>query len=69
VNAVSPIIIGTHPEASYAGLEAQIPLGRIGEIADAVSAVMYLESATFATGEISQVEGGQSAGRWIGSGF
>jgi NAD(P)-dependent dehydrogenase (short-subunit alcohol dehydrogenase family) len=64
VNAVSPIIIRTHPEASYAGLEAQVPLGRIGEIADVVAAVMYLESATYVTGEISHVDGGQSAGHW-----
>jgi NAD(P)-dependent dehydrogenase (short-subunit alcohol dehydrogenase family) len=64
VNAVSPIIIRTHPEASYAGLEAQIPLGRIGEISDVVSAVMYLEGATYVTGEISHVDGGQSAGHW-----
>lgn len=64
VNAVSPIIIRTHPEASYAGLEVQIPLGRIGEIQDVVSAVMYLEGATFVTGEISHVDGGQSAGHW-----
>jgi len=64
VNAVSPIIIRTHPEASYAGLEAQIPLGRIGEIQDVVSAVMYLESAPYVTGEISHVDGGQSAGHW-----
>jgi NAD(P)-dependent dehydrogenase (short-subunit alcohol dehydrogenase family) len=64
VNAVSPIVIRTHPEASYAGLEAQIPLGRIGEISDVVAAVMYLENATFVTGEISHVDGGQSAGHW-----
>jgi NAD(P)-dependent dehydrogenase (short-subunit alcohol dehydrogenase family) len=64
VNAVSPIIIRTHPEASYAGLEAQTPLGRIGEIADVVSAVMYLEGAAYVTGEISHVDGGQSAGHW-----
>ncbi len=64
VNAVSPTIIRTHPEASYAGLEAQIPLGRIGEIEDVTSAVMYLESAPYVTGEISHVDGGQSAGHW-----
>jgi NAD(P)-dependent dehydrogenase (short-subunit alcohol dehydrogenase family) len=64
VNAVSPTIIRTHPEASYAGLEAQIPLGRIGEIEDVTSAVMYLESARYVTGEISHVDGGQSAGHW-----
>jgi NAD(P)-dependent dehydrogenase (short-subunit alcohol dehydrogenase family) len=64
VNAVSPAIIRTHPEASYAGLESQIPLGRIGEIQDVVSAVMYLENAPYVTGEISHVDGGQSAGHW-----
>jgi NAD(P)-dependent dehydrogenase (short-subunit alcohol dehydrogenase family) len=64
VNAVSPTIIRTHPEASYAGLEAQVPLGRIGEIQDVVSAVMYLENAPYVTGEISHVDGGQSAGHW-----
>ena len=64
VNAVSPAIIRTHPEESYAGLEAQIPLGRLGEISDVVAAVMYLESAAYVTGEISHVDGGQSAGHW-----
>jgi NAD(P)-dependent dehydrogenase (short-subunit alcohol dehydrogenase family) len=64
VNAVSPIIIRTHPELSYAGVEWQIPLGRIGEIGDVTSAVMYLEHASYVTGEISHVDGGQSAGHW-----
>jgi NAD(P)-dependent dehydrogenase (short-subunit alcohol dehydrogenase family) len=64
VNAVSPITIRTHPEATYAGLESQIPLGRIGEIQDVVSAVMYLENAPYVTGDISHVDGGQSAGHW-----
>jgi NAD(P)-dependent dehydrogenase (short-subunit alcohol dehydrogenase family) len=64
VNAVSPTLIMTHPEASYAGLESQIPLGRLGEIRDVVSAVMYLENAPYVTGEISHVDGGQSAGHW-----
>ncbi len=64
VNAVSPIIIRTHPEVSYAGVEWQIPLGRIGEIDDVTSAVMYLENASYVTGEISHVDGGQSAGHW-----
>jgi NAD(P)-dependent dehydrogenase (short-subunit alcohol dehydrogenase family) len=64
VNAVSPIVIRTHPEVSYAGVEWQIPLGRIGEIDDVTSAVMYLENASYVTGEISHVDGGQSAGHW-----
>jgi len=66
VNAVAPGIIKTpmHPEASYAGLEAFHPLRRLGEVSDVVAAVMYLENATFVTGEISHVDGGQSAGHW-----
>ncbi len=64
VNAVSPIIIRTHPEVSYAGVEWQIPLGRIGEVNDVTAAVMYLENASYVTGEITHVDGGQSAGHW-----
>ncbi|HEY1655255.1 MAG TPA: SDR family oxidoreductase [Candidatus Tumulicola sp.] len=64
VNAVSLGIIRTQEPDSYAGLEALEPLGRLGEIDDVVSAVMYLERAEFVTGEISHVDGGQSAGHW-----
>jgi len=64
VNAVSLGIIKTQNPDSYAGLEALEPLHRLGEIADVVSAVMYLERAEFVTGEISHVDGGQSAGHW-----
>lgn len=64
VNAVSLGIIKTQKSDSYAGLEALEPLHRLGEIDDVVSAVMYLERAEFVTGEISHVDGGQSAGHW-----
>ncbi len=64
VNAVSLGIIKTQAADSYAGLESSEPLHRLGEIADVVSAVMYLEHAGFVTGEISHVDGGQSAGHW-----
>jgi NAD(P)-dependent dehydrogenase (short-subunit alcohol dehydrogenase family) len=64
VNAVSLGIIKTQDPDSYAGLESLDPLRRLGEIDDVVSAVMYLERAEFVTGEISHVDGGQSAGHW-----
>jgi NAD(P)-dependent dehydrogenase (short-subunit alcohol dehydrogenase family) len=63
-NAVSLGIIETQESASYAGLESLEPMHRLGGIADVVSAVMYLERAGFVTGEISHVDGGQSAGHW-----
>ena len=64
VNAVSLGVIKTpeHDSASYAGLEKLHPLGRVGEVSDVVDAVLYLERATFVTGEILHVDGGQTAG-------
>jgi NAD(P)-dependent dehydrogenase (short-subunit alcohol dehydrogenase family) len=64
VNAVAPGIIRTplHDAASYAGLEDYHPLGRVGEVADVVGAVLYLEQATFVTGETVHVDGGLVAG-------
>lgn len=34
-----------------------------GDVADVVDAILYLESASFVTGAILHVDGGQSAGR------
>jgi len=48
--------------ASYAGLAALHPLGRMGEIGDVVDGIMYLERATFVTGETLHIDGGQAAG-------
>jgi len=64
VNAVSPGVIKTpmHPVETHHALGGLHPLGRMGEIADIVDAILYLESATFVTGETLHVDGGQSAG-------
>jgi NAD(P)-dependent dehydrogenase (short-subunit alcohol dehydrogenase family) len=64
VNAVSLGVIKTpaHDPASYEGLEALHPLGRVGEISDVVDGILYLERATFVTGETLHIDGGQAAG-------
>jgi NAD(P)-dependent dehydrogenase (short-subunit alcohol dehydrogenase family) len=64
VNAVSPGVVNSPMNAGgdQEILGALHPMGRIGEIADIVDAVLYLESAPFVTGEILHVDGGQSAG-------
>jgi NAD(P)-dependent dehydrogenase (short-subunit alcohol dehydrogenase family) len=64
VNAVAPGVIKTpmHPVEMYHTLAGLHPLGRMGEIADIVDAILYLESASFVTGETLHVDGGQSAG-------
>jgi len=64
VNAVSPGVIRTpmHPAETHNALASLHPVGRMGDIADIVDAVAYLEGAPFVTGEILHVDGGQSAG-------
>jgi len=64
VNAVAPGTIKSpmHPVETYAQLDALHPVGHMGEISDIVDAILYLESASFVTGEILHVDGGQSAG-------
>jgi NAD(P)-dependent dehydrogenase (short-subunit alcohol dehydrogenase family) len=65
VNAVAPGVIRTDLDdpASYEGLAELHPLGRVGEISDIVDGILYLEKATFVTGEILHIDGGQNAGR------
>jgi NAD(P)-dependent dehydrogenase (short-subunit alcohol dehydrogenase family) len=64
VNAVSLGVIRTpmHDPASYEGMGPLHPLGRVGEISDVVDGILYLERASFVTGEILHIDGGQSAG-------
>jgi NAD(P)-dependent dehydrogenase (short-subunit alcohol dehydrogenase family) len=57
VNAVAPGVIRTQ-SGSYDGLADR----RIGEVGDVVDAILYLDSATFVTGETLHVDGGQAAG-------
>jgi NAD(P)-dependent dehydrogenase (short-subunit alcohol dehydrogenase family) len=66
VNAVAPGVIRTpmHSPETHAFLAGLQPIGRIGETPDVLDAVLYLEKATFVTGEILHVDGGASAGRW-----
>ncbi len=64
VNAVAPGVIRTpgNDPTSYQGMAELHPLGRIGEISDIVDGILYLERATFVTGETLHIDGGQNAG-------
>jgi NAD(P)-dependent dehydrogenase (short-subunit alcohol dehydrogenase family) len=64
VNAVSLGVVRTplHDAGAYAGMAALHPLGRVGDISDVVDGVLYLQHATFVTGEILHIDGGQAAG-------
>lgn len=63
-NAISPGIVRTpmHAPGAYETLAGMHPLKRMGEVADIAQAVMYLEDATFVTGETLHVDGGMIAG-------
>lgn len=65
VNAVAPGVTKTpmHKPEHYEMLGALHPLGRMGEPSEVASAIVFLDSAEFITGEILHVDGGQSAGR------
>ena len=66
VNAVAPGAIRTpmHPVEAHGFLATMHPLGRMGEVREVVDAVLYLEDATFVTGEVMHVDGGAHAGHW-----
>jgi NAD(P)-dependent dehydrogenase (short-subunit alcohol dehydrogenase family) len=66
VNAVAPGVVGTpmHSPEMHEFLAGLQPMGRMAEAHEIVDAVLYLEKATFVTGEILHVDGGASAGRW-----
>jgi NAD(P)-dependent dehydrogenase (short-subunit alcohol dehydrogenase family) len=64
-NAISPGVVDTpmhtcvDAATTYAGMH---PLHRIGTVDDIVHGALYLEMASFVTGEILHIDGGQSAG-------
>jgi NAD(P)-dependent dehydrogenase (short-subunit alcohol dehydrogenase family) len=64
VNAVAPGVIKNprYDLASYEGMAQEHPLGRLGQVGDIVDGILYLERATFVTGEILHIDGGQAAG-------
>jgi NAD(P)-dependent dehydrogenase (short-subunit alcohol dehydrogenase family) len=64
VNAVALGVIRTpvHDAASYESLARAHPIGRVGEISDVVDGILYLEQASFVTGETLHIDGGQAAG-------
>jgi len=64
VNAIAAGVIRTpvHDAASYEGLAERQPVGRLGGVDDVIGAVLYLEEASFVTGETLHVDGGWAAG-------
>jgi NAD(P)-dependent dehydrogenase (short-subunit alcohol dehydrogenase family) len=66
VNTIAAGIIDTpmHPAQNHEFLRTLSPAGRIGTPAEMADALLYLESASFVSGEILHVDGGAHAGKW-----
>ncbi|MBV8696068.1 MAG: SDR family oxidoreductase [Chloroflexi bacterium] len=66
VNTVAAGVIDTpmHKPNEHPFLKQLHPIQRLGNTFEIVDAVMYLNSATFVTGEILHVDGGAHAGKW-----
>src|SRR5512133_1615125 len=66
VNAVAPGVIDTPllPEDSGEFLKSLQPTGRIGRVEDIVNTLHYLTESPYVTGQVLDVDGGMTAGRW-----
>jgi NAD(P)-dependent dehydrogenase (short-subunit alcohol dehydrogenase family) len=64
-NTVSPGVVDTpmHAGGNREAMAKFHPLNRVGEVSDIVDAILYLQNATFVTGENIHVDGGVHAGR------
>jgi NAD(P)-dependent dehydrogenase (short-subunit alcohol dehydrogenase family) len=53
-----------HKDDDHGFLSNMHPIARMGQAYEIVDAIMYLNAATFVTGEIVFVDGGAHAGKW-----
>lgn len=65
-NTVAPGIIDTpmHKPETHEFLKGLHPISRLGSTSEIVDAVLYLDGASFVSGEVLHVDGGAHAGRW-----
>ncbi|WP_394841291.1 SDR family oxidoreductase [Pendulispora brunnea] len=66
VNTIAPGVIDTpmvpkDKQADFAGLS---PANRLGTVDDIADAVLYLDGASFVSGEVLHLDGGAHAGKW-----
>jgi len=66
VNTIAPGVIDTPmvPRGKHAQLATFSPANRIGTVEEMADAVLYLDGASFVSGEILHLDGGAHAGKW-----
>jgi len=65
-NAIGAGIIDTpmHKREGHEALKILHPIHRLGTVQEIVDVLLFLEKATFVTGEVVHVDGGAHAGKW-----
>jgi NAD(P)-dependent dehydrogenase (short-subunit alcohol dehydrogenase family) len=65
-NAIGAGIIDTpmHKKEAHEALKHLHPIQRLGTVQEIVDVLLFLEKATFVTGEVVHVDGGAHAGKW-----
>lgn len=65
-NAIGAGIIDTpmHKPEAHEALKKFHPIHRLGTVSEIVDTLLFLELATFVTGEVVHVDGGAHAGKW-----
>src|SRR5215469_2658145 len=65
-NAIGAGIIDTpmHKREAHEALKNLHPIHRLGTVQEIVDVLLFLEKATFVTGEVVHVDGGAHAGKW-----
>jgi NAD(P)-dependent dehydrogenase (short-subunit alcohol dehydrogenase family) len=65
-NAIGAGIIDTpmHKKEAHEALKNLHPIHRLGTVQEIVDALLFLEKATFVSGEVVHVDGGAHAGKW-----
>jgi NAD(P)-dependent dehydrogenase (short-subunit alcohol dehydrogenase family) len=66
VNTISPGTVNSpmHDGEDQEFLKGLHPIHRLAEVSEIVDAMLYLDGATFVTGENLRVDGGAHAGKW-----
>jgi NAD(P)-dependent dehydrogenase (short-subunit alcohol dehydrogenase family) len=66
VNSIAPGVVNTpmHKPDTHEFLKGLHPIHRLAEISEIVDALLYLEAASFVTGQTLYVDGGAHAGKW-----
>jgi len=65
-NAIGAGIIDTpmHKQEAHEALKNLHPIHRLGTVPEIVDALLFLEQASFVSGEVVHVDGGAHAGKW-----